>query len=73
MLRINSGSDSHKDLITELYIKHGGREFVFTCFFVDILEDRYIDWVDESDYFGSLVKLTPKALELIRGETASGL
>jgi hypothetical protein len=64
-----------RDTLMELYLKHGERGFCHTSMSADIWiglrTKKLLIWA--SDGIHVLLCLTPKALELIRGETASGL
>ena len=69
-----------RDTLMELYLKHGKRGFCHTSMSADIWIElrtkKLLSWAVEptnSDGIHVLLCLTPKALELIRGETANGL
>ena len=70
-----------RDTLMELYLKHGERGFCHTSMSADIWiglrTKKLLSWVVEeptnSAEIPVLLCLTPKALELIRGETANGL
>lgn len=58
-----------KEKLMELYLKHGKREFGWDWLWEDLLNKKLICWVNTDDVFCGLVRLSPKALKLIREET----
>ena len=61
---------TYKDSIMELYLRHGERGFAIdTSKYAREHKEGYVSWVNPYAYECPLVKLTPKALKLIREET----
>ncbi len=58
-----------RDLVMELYLLHGEREFIATEYeFMFLFGEGLILWAAPDDPFSGTVYLTPKALKLIREE-----
>ncbi len=55
-------------LCVELYIAHGDREFSIDNYDIDgyTIDAGYTDWVKPKIFLCALVKLTPKAIELVK-------